>query len=196
MTHLQSSQDLELEYVIRGYWCFQLPKIRKVATCSRLSISTTPRICTLAGSVSPLDVEFLEEIAGEIWSGDRGLYAFSGYLSKPFFSEFQCPHTPNFCSTLNLKKIMYCGITLYNAKKWKFWSFPVNSEKWNLHHLSIQVQLTWSSQLHVLKLYFQPYVYKSQVEECHACNRYLVKRFTLLQLDCLICTTLEEPLKV
>ncbi|KAK6148249.1 hypothetical protein DH2020_019161 [Rehmannia glutinosa] len=38
---------------------------------------------SISGRVSPLDVEFLEEIAGETWSGDCAMYAFNtGTLSR------------------------------------------------------------------------------------------------------------------
>lgn len=31
----------------------------------------------ISGRVSPLEVEFLEEIAGENWTGDSAIYAFN-----------------------------------------------------------------------------------------------------------------------
>lgn len=44
---------------------------------------TTPTHLTISGKVRPLDVEFLEEVAGENWNGDCILYAFNaGLLSK------------------------------------------------------------------------------------------------------------------
>ncbi|KAA8542203.1 hypothetical protein F0562_023355 [Nyssa sinensis] len=47
-----------------------------------LPISTSP-IAPISGRVCPLDVEYLEEVAGENWSGDSAVYAFnSGSLSR------------------------------------------------------------------------------------------------------------------
>ncbi|XVF49744.1 hypothetical protein PTKIN_Ptkin04bG0038200 [Pterospermum kingtungense] len=44
-------------------------------------MATTPS--SISGKVSPCDVEFLEEVAGENWNGDCAVYAFnSGSLSK------------------------------------------------------------------------------------------------------------------
>ncbi|KAI3464163.1 hypothetical protein Pfo_020826 [Paulownia fortunei] len=44
--------------------------------------NSTPSATSITGRVSPLDVEFLEDIAGENWSGDCAIYAFnSGSLS-------------------------------------------------------------------------------------------------------------------
>ncbi|KAL2346974.1 hypothetical protein Fmac_000974 [Flemingia macrophylla] len=43
----------------------------------------TPLRITISGKVKPLDVEFLEEVAGENWNGDCIVYAFNaGLLSK------------------------------------------------------------------------------------------------------------------
>ncbi|KAK6148257.1 hypothetical protein DH2020_019169 [Rehmannia glutinosa] len=45
--------------------------------------STQTATASISGRVSPLDVEFLEEIAGETWSGDCAMYAFNtGTLSR------------------------------------------------------------------------------------------------------------------
>jgi hypothetical protein len=42
---------------------------------------------SLSGHLSPIDVEFLDDIAGEDWNGDCAVYAFnSGYFSNPSFS--------------------------------------------------------------------------------------------------------------
>lgn len=35
-----------------------------------------PVCSTISGHISPLDVEFLEEVAGENWAGDCAVYAF------------------------------------------------------------------------------------------------------------------------
>ncbi|KAI3464230.1 hypothetical protein Pfo_020893 [Paulownia fortunei] len=44
--------------------------------------NSTPSATSITARVSPLDVEFLEDIAGENWSGDCAVYAFnSGFLS-------------------------------------------------------------------------------------------------------------------
>ncbi|PSR95905.1 Galactinol--sucrose galactosyltransferase [Actinidia chinensis var. chinensis] len=54
--------------------------LKQAATDVTISESTTK---PLSGRVSPLDVEFLEEVAGGDWSGDCAVYAFnSGSLSK------------------------------------------------------------------------------------------------------------------
>ncbi|TKY73577.1 galactinol--sucrose galactosyltransferase 2 [Spatholobus suberectus] len=47
------------------------------------SLEATPLRTTISGKVRPLDVEFLEEVAGENWNGDCAVYAFNaGFLSK------------------------------------------------------------------------------------------------------------------
>ncbi|KAK7281976.1 hypothetical protein RIF29_10401 [Crotalaria pallida] len=47
------------------------------------SVEAEPTRITISGKVRPLDVEFLEEVAGENWSGDCAVYAFNaGLLSK------------------------------------------------------------------------------------------------------------------
>ncbi|KAG8378712.1 hypothetical protein BUALT_Bualt07G0013800 [Buddleja alternifolia] len=58
-----------------GSWPMkQAPESAEKATAAAISIT---------GRVSPLDVEFLEEIAGETWSGECALYAFqSGSLTR------------------------------------------------------------------------------------------------------------------
>lgn len=38
-------------------------------------VSPTP--CSLSGHVRPLDVEFLDDIAGENWNGECAVYAFN-----------------------------------------------------------------------------------------------------------------------
>ncbi|KAL8529897.1 hypothetical protein ACS0TY_007095 [Phlomoides rotata] len=45
--------------------------------------NSTLKATSIAGRVTPLDVEFLEDIAGERWTGDSAVYAFtSGTLSR------------------------------------------------------------------------------------------------------------------
>lgn len=44
------------------------------------SEATPPTHLTISGKVKPLDVEFLEEVAGENWNGDCILYAFNAGL--------------------------------------------------------------------------------------------------------------------
>ncbi|XP_020235790.1 probable galactinol--sucrose galactosyltransferase 2 [Cajanus cajan] len=47
------------------------------------SLEATPLRITISGKVRPLDVEFLEEVAGDNWNGDCIVYAFNaGLLSK------------------------------------------------------------------------------------------------------------------
>ncbi|KAH1246148.1 putative galactinol--sucrose galactosyltransferase 2 [Glycine max] len=47
------------------------------------SLEAAPSCITISGKVRPLDVEFLEEAAGENWNGDCIVYAFNaGLLSK------------------------------------------------------------------------------------------------------------------
>ncbi|KAJ1403274.1 Glycosyl hydrolases 36 [Sesbania bispinosa] len=47
------------------------------------SLETPPTHLTISGKVRPLDVEFLEEVAGDNWNGDCIVYAFNaGLLSK------------------------------------------------------------------------------------------------------------------
>lgn len=47
------------------------------------SLEAAPSSITISGKVRPLDVEFLEEVAGENWNGDCIVYAFNaGLLSK------------------------------------------------------------------------------------------------------------------
>lgn len=47
------------------------------------SLEAAPSHITISGKVRPLDVEFLEEVAGENWNGDCVVYAFNaGLLSK------------------------------------------------------------------------------------------------------------------
>lgn len=42
-----------------------------------------PVCSTISGHISPLDVEFLEEVAGEYWAGDCAVYAFyTGTLTR------------------------------------------------------------------------------------------------------------------
>jgi raffinose synthase len=46
-------------------------------------LEATPTHLTISGKIRPIDVEFLEEVAGENWNGDCILYAFNaGLLSK------------------------------------------------------------------------------------------------------------------
>ncbi|KAI4343687.1 hypothetical protein L6164_011006 [Bauhinia variegata] len=46
-------------------------------------VEETPKRITISGNVRPLDVEFLQEVAGENWNGDCAVYAFNtGLLSK------------------------------------------------------------------------------------------------------------------
>ncbi|MED6211889.1 hypothetical protein PIB30_077915 [Stylosanthes scabra] len=46
-------------------------------------VEGTPKHITLSGKVRPLDVEFLEDVAGENWNGHCAVYAFnSGFLTK------------------------------------------------------------------------------------------------------------------
>ncbi|KAL1323407.1 hypothetical protein HN51_033757 [Arachis hypogaea] len=46
-------------------------------------VDGTPNNITLSGKVRPLDVEFLEDVAGENWNGNCAIYAFnSGVLTK------------------------------------------------------------------------------------------------------------------
>ncbi|XP_027358745.1 probable galactinol--sucrose galactosyltransferase 2 [Abrus precatorius] len=47
------------------------------------SLKSAPSHITISGKVRPLDVEFLQEVAGENWNGDCVVYAFNaGLLSK------------------------------------------------------------------------------------------------------------------
>lgn len=39
--------------------------------------NSTLKARSIAGRVTPLDVEFLEDIAGERWTGDSAIYAFN-----------------------------------------------------------------------------------------------------------------------
>lgn len=41
------------------------------------SLNSTFAAVQITGRVSPLDVEFLEEIAGETWNADCAIYAFN-----------------------------------------------------------------------------------------------------------------------
>jgi raffinose synthase len=40
-------------------------------------LESTPTRLTISGKIRPIDVEFLEEVAGENWNGDCILYAFN-----------------------------------------------------------------------------------------------------------------------
>lgn len=46
--------------------------------------SSVSKCSSISGHVRPLDVEFIEEIAGKNWNGDFAVYAFnSGQLASP-----------------------------------------------------------------------------------------------------------------
>lgn len=46
--------------------------------------SSVSKYSSLSGHVRPLDVEFIEEIAGENWKGEFAVYAFNaGLLATP-----------------------------------------------------------------------------------------------------------------
>lgn len=54
--------------------------LKQIAEDTHFSSSTNSSI---SGRVRPLDVEFLEEIAGESWNGDCAIYAFnSGWIAS------------------------------------------------------------------------------------------------------------------
>jgi len=73
--------------------------------------------------VSPQDVEFLEEVAGESWNGTCAVYAFNSG-SNPISCNMPplFLYTLLFCSSLTQSSLSSCRIALYNAKERKFWS--------------------------------------------------------------------------
>ncbi|CAK8566698.1 unnamed protein product [Lathyrus sativus] len=75
------------------------------------SSEVTPTHLTISEKIRPLDVEFLEDIAGENWNGDCILYAFNaGLLSKlPSRGKLQVSLETLQCEVYTVSPIQVCG---------------------------------------------------------------------------------------
>lgn len=60
--------------------------------------TSTSKSLAISGYVSPMDVEFLEELAGENWTGDCAVFAFNSGIVQPIIQLLVDIHMNSSCN--------------------------------------------------------------------------------------------------